>query len=551
MRIFFSLFMFILLINLNAQTTVTFRLKMQAMIEKELFSPGKNERVFVRGSFNQWNKNNCELLKNKFDDIYTGKFNVNVNIGDTIEYKFILAKSNGRIYWERNPNPSNTNNGNRRLIIKNSDFVLPAALFDYDEYIKYPVLFGKEKLQEDFREMRKILEENHPALYDYTDKHTLDSLFEYHYSQIDKPLKFNEIYKNLSSVLSRIGCGHTKLWIPSDYWYAVPDNFFPFKLHFSKDKIYVDGHYSADTTIPDGSEIISINNKPIHEIISDLESITSSDAFIKAFKSKSVEKNFSKEYALYYGYPEIFGIKYISPGKLKEEETRLLPVDFEKINKYPDRGDELSLKLSVETNSALLTINTFIYYDQQEMFRKFIDSSFLSIQKEKIKNLIIDLRGNDGGDPFCSSYLLSYIENDPVPYFAENYGRYKSLSEPIPMAANHFAGNIYTLINGSCFSTTGHFCALLKYNHIGKLVGTETGATYTCTGSVLYKNLKNTHLILGTARKQRYNAAVRNMDRSRGVIPDYHVERSQNDIITNSDTELNFVLDMIKNSMED
>ena len=211
----------------------------------------------------------------------------------------------------------------------------------------------------------------------------------------------------------------------------------------------------------------------------------------------------------------------------------------------------MSLKFLDESNTALLTINTFIYYDQREMFRKFIDSAFLFIQKEKIKNLIIDLRGNDGGDPFCSSYLLSFIENEPVPYFAENYERYKSLSEPIPMADNHFKGNIYTLIDGSCFSTTGHFCALLKYNRIGKLIGKETGATFTCTGSVLYKNLKNTHLILGTARKQRYNAAVSNMDRTRGVMPDYYVERSQSDIINNSDAELNFVMDMINSSMEE
>ena len=551
MRIFFSLFIFILIVNLNAQTTVTFRLNMREMIVKELFSPAENEKVFVRGSFNQWNEDNCQLSKNKFDSIYTGRFNINVNIGDTIDYKFIITKSNGRIYWEKEPNPSNPNYGNRNLVVTNTGLLLPVSYFSYDEYIKYPVLFEKEKLQEDFIEMRKILEENHPALYDYTDKYTLDSVLEYNYSQLDRPLEFNEFYKNISSVLTKIGCGHTKLWIPNDYRYAVPDNFFPLKLHFSNDKIYVDGIYSTNATIPNGSEIISINNKPIREIVADLESITSSDAFIKAFKSKSVEKNFAKKYALYYGYPEIFTINYISPGKSKKEEIRLLPVDFETINKYPDRGNELSLKFLDESNTALLTINTFIYYDQREMFRKFIDSAFLFIQKEKIKNLIIDLRGNDGGDPFCSSYLLSFIENEPVPYFAENYERYKSLSEPIPMADNHFKGNIYTLIDGSCFSTTGHFCALLKYNRIGKLIGKETGATFTCTGSVLYKNLKNTHLILGTARKQRYNAAVSNMDRTRGVMPDYYVERSQSDIINNSDAELNFVMDMINSSMEE
>ncbi|MGB8317949.1 MAG: S41 family peptidase [Ignavibacteriaceae bacterium] len=550
MRIFFSLIIFIVLSDLNAQTTVTFRLNMDAIIEKGLFSPAKNEKVFVRGSFNQWNENNCELIKNKFDNIYTGKLNSNVNIGDTIEYKFILTKSNDRIYWEKDPDPDNPNHGNRKLIITNTDTLLPVSFFSYDEYIKFPVLFGKEKLQEDFREMRKMLEENHPALYDYTDKQKLDSLLDYHYSLINRPLEFNEFYKSISSVLSKVGCGHTKLWLPSDYRYAVPDNFFPLKLSFSNKKVYVSGYYSHLIDIPLGSEVLSINKKPIYEIVEALESITSSDAFIQAFRSKSVEKNFAKNYALYYGYPDFFRVKFIAPGKSKEEETGLLPVSLETINKYPVRGNELSLKLPDNINAALITINSFIYYEQREMFRKFIDSSFLVIQNKKIKNLVVDLRGNDGGDPFCSSYLLSYIENEPVPYFAEIYGRYKTLSEPIPAAANNFKGNIYTLIDGSCFSTTGHFCALLKYNHIGKLVGTETGATFTCTGSVIYKDLKNTRLILGTARKQRYDAAVSNMDRTKGVMPDYYIERSQNDIVTNTDAELNFVLELINNKLE-
>lgn len=418
----------------------------------------------------------------------------------------------------------------------------------YDEYIKYPVIFDKEKLKEDFLEMRKILEENHQALYDYTDKQILDSLFVHYYSQINRSLEFNDFYKIASSVLEKVGCGHTKIWIPSVYWYSAPGNFFPVRLHFSKDKIYVNGYYTEKMSIPPGSEIISINKMPVCEIVETLESLTSSDAYIKAFKTKSVEKNFAKKYALYYGYPDTFNIKYILPGDSKERETELYPVDIEEINKFPVRGNELSLKIFEKDKTVLLTINTFIYYDQLEKFRKFIDSSFLVIHNEKIKNLIIDLRENDGGDPFCSSYLLSYIENKPVPYFAEDYGRYKSLSKPIPMAANNFTGNIYTLIDGSCFSTTGHFCALLKYNHIGKLVGQETGATFTCTGSVLYKDLKNTHLILGTARKQRYNAAVQNMDRTRGLMPDYTVEKSQNDIIVNTDAELNFVLSLINSN---
>ena len=101
-------------------------------------------------------------------------------------------------------------------------------------------------------------------------------------------------------------------------------------------------------------------------------------------------------------------------------------------------------------------------------------------------------------------------------------------------------------MNGSGFSTTGHFTSLLKYHKIGKFVGSETGATYTCTGNVMYPILKNTKLFVGTARVNRYSTAVSNMDRTRGVLPDYEVVKSQQDIIENKDAVFEYAISLIK-----
>ena len=548
--IYFGMLASLILCSIQAQTVVAFKLNMKALIDKNLFQPSNNEKIFIRGSFNNWNGDDYELNDENTDRYYRGVFKIDVGIEDTLEYKFVIKKNDGRYYWEKNPDPLNPNYGNRKLIISSDTIILPEAAFSYDEYIKYPVIFRKEKLREDFIQMRRALEENHPALYDYTGKKILDSLFDFSYTLLDTNMEFNKFYKITSSALERVGCGHTKLWIPSEYWNSAPQRFFPLKLIFIKNKAYVCGYYTTTKNILLGSEIVEINGKPIEEIINSLISVTSSDAFIRAFKLKTVEKNFSPGYALYYDYPEYFKIKFVLPGESETRESIIIPADGKTISKNPTRGNKLTLKLYDNNRIAVLTINSFIYYDRLNMFRSFIDSSFREIKTHDIKNLILDLRGNDGGDPFCSSYLLSYIENKPVPYFAEPYGRYEELAEPIPRARNNFKGNLFTLIDGSGFSTTGHFCALLKFHKIGKLVGTETGATYTCTGSVQYLNLKNTGIIFGTARKHRYSAAVKNMDRSRGILPDYQVEKTPGDIISNKDVEMDFVLDLIKNNSE-
>ena len=160
----------------------------------------------------------------------------------------------------------------------------------------------------------------------------------------------------------------------------------------------------------------------------------------------------------------------------------------------------------------------------------------------------MDLRRNDGGDPFCAAPLLSYLEHKPVPYFAEPYGKYAQLAEPIPLAEYRFTGNLLTLIDGRCNSTNGHFSSLLKYHKIGKFIGTEGGATYKCNaGKNTQVDLENTRIMLYFGRST-YVAAVEGMDKSHGILPDYAVEQTYRDFLDGKDTVREFTLELIKES---
>ncbi len=173
-RTIFLLVVIFLCTNLFGQTTITFKLNMQPLIEKNLFFSDDGESVYVRGSFNQWEGDDYKLIKDEKTNFYSGKYFIKANIGDTLEYKFVIKKADARNYWERNPNPVNPNYGNRRIVVSSENTVLPETIFNYDEYIKYPIIFSKEKLQEDYLQMRNTVEEKHPALYDYTYKEKLE-----------------------------------------------------------------------------------------------------------------------------------------------------------------------------------------------------------------------------------------------------------------------------------------------------------------------------------------------------------------------------------------
>ncbi|UCH66578.1 MAG: hypothetical protein JSW63_05480, partial [Ignavibacterium sp.] len=361
---------------LIAQNKITFSVDMSTLIENELFQPGNGDSLVVRGSFNNWNGNN-QLLSDLDDDgIYNLTYSISGSVGDTIQYKFVIVKYEGFDSWEVNPNPENPDYGNRVMVLTGKPQSLPNSVFDIDRYIKFPVIFSKKELQEDFLQMRNALETIHPALYDFTDKDTFDELFENKYNLIDSNLSIEEFHRILEPIIAAVGCGHTGIWLPNNYYYVAPQRYFPLKLKFINDKVYHIGQYSDSSLLPIGSEIRSINNVPIINIIKTLKENHRADGFNKAFKSARVEKKFSKLYVLQYGYPKKFEVQYIQPKQRELQTIELQPVSLNSINSVPLMGNDLTIDIIKEKHIAVLTINTFVYYDQLEMFQLFIDSAF-------------------------------------------------------------------------------------------------------------------------------------------------------------------------------
>jgi len=539
------LILFFAVIQVTGQISITFQVNLEDLTKQGLYSDNLGDEICIRGSFNNWEGNEFKLKKSPNSDLYIGTF-IFEDIGDTISYKFVIIKNQRHLFWESNPNPINTGNGNRQLIIDKDSIVLPPARFHFDEYFVYPVKFSETKLKEDFLQFRNILETTHPALYDYTSKEVLDSIFDSNYKRINSELEFSQFLILMTEVISRVGCGHSSLWVPERFWNVDPKKLFPLKLVISKNKIFVKGDFDNSHEIPIGSEILSINHQPINLIIKRLSSLTSSDGFNSSYRLTKVAQNFSVKYAFAFGFPESFAVKYTVPNSKQILQKRITPVSKETIDKSKNNLSELSFKQLEESNIGLLTINTFGYYGEVEMFHNFLDSVFQEINNQNIINLILDLRGNSGGDPFCASYLWSYLEPEPLPYFADHYGKYDTLANPIPKPKFNFIGKLFILIDGNGFSTTGHFCGLLKYHKVGTFIGSELGSTYTCTGNATYPPLNNTGIMVGTARVRRYTAAVKNMNPMRGVLPDYFIDTTQNDIIEDKDSVLEFTLSLIE-----
>ena len=413
--------------------------------------------------------------------------------------------------------------------------------------------FAVEDLRSDLLQIRRSLEEMHPAVYGFTNKEAFERLYEEQLGRIDGPKTLGEFCRIAAPLVAAVGCGHTGLSVPNDYWTTAPPRFFPLGLRFVGGRAYVARGADPAGILQPGSEIMSINGRSVSDIMKDLKALVSSDGLNDGNKTARINALFPSLYATF-GFPEEFAVEATPPGRKTAVEVRLRAIERSKIPAGPSAetqptssGDpNLDLKiLEGEGNTAVLTIRDFSYYQETDKFKGFIDGSFDRIRKAGVRHLILDLRDNGGGDPFCTTHLLSYLEPRPVAYFARVYpSPYERFAEPIPRAAGAFEGKLFILINARCFSSTGHLCALLRYHKIGTFIGTETGGTYECNDARREIHLEKTRLRLFVAR-MTFTAAVKGLPRYRGIIPDIEVEPGIADLLSGKDPVLERALSLI------
>jgi C-terminal processing protease CtpA/Prc len=191
-------------------------------------------------------------------------------------------------------------------------------------------------------------------------------------------------------------------------------------------------------------------------------------------------------------------------------------------------------------------------------FKEFIDRAFADFIKAGATRLIIDLRGNPGGDSLFSDVMVSWFATVPFRFasqfkikvsaqsvaanaariahdaeaagpvsrqFAELYARSRvgevvdfAIPETAPRAGERYAGKVFVLIDQQTYSNAVAVAATVQDYHFGVIVGEATSDMATTYGAMEQFALKHTGLAVGypKARLVRPNGDPR----SRGVTPD-------------------------------
>ncbi len=392
--------------------------------------------------------------------------------------------------------------------------------------------FSYNDLTEDFRRFRRTITGRHPLI--FADKEELNAILDSVSGRIEGGLDSFAFFKLLAPAVAAVNCGHTHLNLSPAMYREINSVkiFFPFRIRIFSFFLYVAEDSVHENAIPPGSEILSINSSSAETIISRILPMLSSDGENQTGKIAQLNNSFPMLYCLFIDRPDAYEITWIPP-----EGGGVLESVFPAAYRQGNSSSSGAVEYNLSGDYAFLKVGSFVYYNRVPEFKAEMDAFFRTVNDGNIPNLILDLRNNAGGDPYCSSYLLRYLLWEPFRYFSGNTPGYGDLQKLLYPLDNNFEGPLFVLINGKSFSSTGHLLSLLQFYGRGTLIGEEAGGTFACTDSSIEVKLKNTGLILKCATRA-FSTDVEGPDSWHAVKPDIEIEYAIDDYLAGRDLEL-------------
>lgn len=450
--------------------------------------------------------------------------------------------------------------------------------------------FSTDELLEDFDLLTLALEQAHGRLNRFFPFNEYKKEVDNIKRQLETPKTELEFYNLICPIFSSIKCGHTRISLSENTIKSLDNQkiFIPVQLKFINGKAFVLNSINEEK-LEKGVEVLSINNRKMDEIISGIFAKIISDGGIASAKYKKLDERFHEFYCYYIEQADKYTIQYTLNKKGHPETSTLdaiTNIDWRNnFNIYYNQSDEL-LKLTIPDNSdiAVLTIRKFVSQEINSIYgslTNFLDSAFLEIKNREIKHLIIDLRGNGGGD--IAHELYAYVVDKPVKYckiintpntrysFLEytDKGVFFNAIHPdlwkksrnseglyeLPGSDNMlvypnnlvFRDSIYILTDGNTFSAASSFSAILDDLNRATFFGEETGGCIYGSNAYDYINLTlpNTQIKVTIPIRNGLNNISEKNYLNRGVIPDFEIHNTIFDILNNKDSEMEFVFDHI------
>ncbi|MBL7999132.1 MAG: hypothetical protein JNL32_10895 [Candidatus Kapabacteria bacterium] len=468
------------------------------------------------------------------------------------------------------------------------------------------------QMKHDIDIVRAVWERVHPGLYRYNTKRDIDR----HFARIERaalrPMEQRYFYVLMQQLNCALRCGHsfvsyynTRMATKGNLYSRV---YLPLLFRMVGRTMVVSHPLSDDPRITEGSVILTLDGIPVRTVIDSLLTVSKCDGrngLNKQLDNITLNPNniVPERYSLFDIYYPLFFKKDINAPDynitLKHPDGTIHTIRCkglskeQRYNRYVERygalqrNEETWYMKELTPTTALFRLGDFTTYNWKFDFRRYLDSVFGTIRAKGYRNLIVDIRNNEGGADDARDAVLGYLTSkdigcaNPVrllyryrsipdsllPYldtWDDSFKKPKTEAdyaqttdgfiEPrdttptctsIAIQDKRFTGTFFLITDATNSSATFIMADAVKRNKLGTLVGETTGGTQQGIngGELFFLYLPNSlfemdvPLIYQCPRSPRPDT---------GITPDITVATTVADIIARRDPQVERILRLLR-----
>ncbi|MGV8150038.1 MAG: S41 family peptidase, partial [Alkaliphilus sp.] len=417
-----------------------------------------------------------------------------------------------------------------------------------------------KEMIEDLNQLKSDLLTVHPSTIDGFSEETI-VVFEKAFEEAKQSMQITNFRRIVSEVLATLGDSHTNAMMWS--------NRLPTTLRLIENRWYVISCYYFGA----GSEVISIGGMPMAEIFQKGKRIISHENqywYTTLLESFIVQRLFLSKIgvAMQNGHVEVVTEKDDMITKItfdlsycwRDLDPRERENDLDFVT-CPEGNDAFKYFINEEASYCLFVLSSSQY---DRAYKAFLKQMLQDMKTYEVENMIIDLRGNTGGNSSVVVEFLRYIDirtysvhkkmlvrlSDAAQKRRGYLGNSGLFSVSLEKMKNRifeqlkFNGSIYVLIDNATYSAGSDFATTLSDNKLATTIGRRTGGRPTSYGDLLSFQLNHSTIFYSISHKQ-FIRASKEKRYDDALYPDYEVIYTIEDILEGRDLDMKKALELI------
>ncbi len=473
-----------------------------------------------------------------------------------------------------------------------------------------PALIPASGLQQDVALLRATFESLHPGLLRYQTQQQSAESFDRLARDLNHDLSQRDVYVRLSAFTAALRCGHTypNFFNQSD---SVKHDLFetsdrlPFFFRWINRRMIVTKDFTPEHRLPPGTTVLSINGMTTSTVLRKLIPYARADGHndfkrvdnLQVVGVETYEATDLLAPMIFEDWHGPFRLVVRQPGTRMQKGHIVVAAASaeerkrEALQEHPDiSGTAPLFTLSfLQDGTAVLKMPTWAVFNSKWDWSAWLNNALDQIVDRHAPSMIVDLRGNEGGNdvgdlilnrirnssvapPTRYATLIRYrkVSDEFLPYLSTWDNRFRDRgtaaieldkpwptappvhffqlkegpdqpSDGPPVARKPYRGTVLVLVDSSVSSATFNFSRTIQQEHLGTLIGEPTGGNKRGIngGSFFFLRLPNSGLeidipLVGTFPTE--------FQRDEGLIPDVLVHVSREDIAKGVDSVFNRAL---------